>query len=100
MDPDSVADNLTYLVFNDLMRFVNTAVEASAHAPLLAKIFRFIEEVAQTKDVQVQDVLQDALYGLAVAPTDGAKMYMGPKYSEGVSPCRSPDISTNFRWAV
>jgi hypothetical protein len=78
MDPDSVADNLAYLVFNDLMRFVNTAVEASANAPLLAKIFRFIEEVAQTKDVQVQDVLQDALYGLAVAPTDGAKRYMGP----------------------
>jgi hypothetical protein len=78
MDPDWVADNLTYLLFNDLMRFVTATMEANADAPLLAKIFRFIEEVAQTKDALVQDVLQDALYGLAVAPTDEAKKYMGP----------------------
>ncbi len=78
MDPDSVADNLTYLVFNDLMRFVNTTVEASGDAPILAKIFRFIEEVAGTKDVQVQDVSQDFLYLVAVAPADNARRYMGP----------------------
>ena len=78
VDPDSVADNLAYLVFNDLMRFVNTLVEASDDNPLLAKIFRFIEEVAHAKDVQVQDVLEDALYELAVAPTDNARRYMGP----------------------
>jgi hypothetical protein len=78
MDPESVADNLTYLVFNDLMHYVNTTVEANKDAPILAKIFLFIEEVAQAKDVQVQDVLQDALYLLAVAPTDNAKRYMGP----------------------
>ena len=59
IDPDSIADNLAYLVFSDLMRFVNTTVEACGDDPLLAKIFRLIEEVAQTKDVQVQDVLQD-----------------------------------------
>jgi hypothetical protein len=78
MDPDSVADNLAYLVFNDLMRFVNTTVAASGEAPILAKIFRFIEEVALTKDVQVQDVLQDCLYTVAVAPADDARRYMGP----------------------
>ena len=78
VDADYVADNLAYLVFNDLMRFVNTLVEASDDNPLLAKIFRFIEEVAHAKDVQVQDVLEDALYLLAVAPTDNAKRYMGP----------------------
>ncbi|MCM3872625.1 MAG: hypothetical protein ND895_18240 [Pyrinomonadaceae bacterium] len=78
MDPDSVADNLTYLVFNDLMRFVNTTVEASGDAPILAKIFRFIEEVAGTKDVQVQDVLQDCLYLVAVSPAENARRYMGP----------------------
>ena len=79
IDPDLVADNLAYFVFNDLMRLVNTMVEAGGDNPLLAKIFSFIEEEAQTKDVQVQDVLQDALYELAVAPTDKARMYMGPK---------------------
>jgi hypothetical protein len=78
MDPESVSDNLTYLVFNDLMRFVNTTVEADGDARILAKIFRFIEEVARTKDVQVQDVLQDCLYTVAVAPADNAKRYMGP----------------------
>ena len=78
MDPDSVADNLTYLVFNDLMRFVNSTVEADGDAPILAKIFRFIEEVARTKDVQVQDVLQDCLYAVAVAPANDARRYMGP----------------------
>ena len=77
-DPDSVADNLTYLVFNDLMRFVNTTVESDGEAPILAKIFRFIEDVARTKDVQVQDVLEDCLYTLAVAPADNARRYMGP----------------------
>ena len=79
IDPDSVADNLAYFVFSDLMRFVNTMVDADGDNPLLGKTFRFIEEVAQMKDVQVQDVLQDALYLLAVAPTDKARMYMGPK---------------------
>lgn len=78
MDPDCVADNLTYFVFNALMHYVNTTVATNADAPILARIFRFIEEVAQAKDVQVQDVLQDALYVLAVAPTDNAKRYMGP----------------------
>ena len=78
MDPDSVSDNLTYLVFNDLMRFVNTTVEANGNAPILAKIFRFIEEVALTKDVQVQDVLQDCLYLVAVALADNARRHMGP----------------------
>ena len=79
IDPDSVAENLAYLVFNDLMRYLNTIVERDGDNPLLAKIFRFIEEVAQTKDVQVQDVLQDALYELAVAPTGKARIHMGPK---------------------
>jgi len=78
MDADSVADNLTYLVFNDLMRFVNTTVEASSDSPLLAKIFCFIEEVARVKDVQVQDVLQDSLYLIAVAPAGDARRYRGP----------------------
>ena len=50
IDPDWVADNLAYFVFNDLMRFVNTTVELGEDSPLLAKIFSFIEEVAQTKD--------------------------------------------------
>lgn len=78
VDPDSVADNLAYFVFNDLMRFVTNNVEASQDNPLLVKIFRFVEEAAKAKDVQVQDVLQDGLYLLAVAPTDIAKRYMGP----------------------
>jgi len=56
------------------MRFVNTTLEASEDNALLAKIFRFIEEVAQANDVQVQD----ALYLIAVAPSDNAKKYMGP----------------------
>jgi hypothetical protein len=93
IDPYSVADNLAYLVFNDLMCFVNTTVEASGDAPLLAKIFRFIEEVAQAKDVQVQDVLQDALYLLAVGPNRRCHEIHGTEYSEGVSTRRRPDIS-------
>lgn len=80
IDADNVADNLAYLAFNDLTRFVNTRLLVEGNTELLTKIFHFIEEAAQTGDVQVLDVLQDALYEIAVAPTDKtnrAKMYMG-----------------------
>jgi hypothetical protein len=79
IEPDSVEENFAYLVFSDLMRFVNARVDGPVQDPLLVRIFHFIEEVAQTKDLLVQDVLQDGLYYLATAPTDKAKMYMGPK---------------------
>jgi len=80
IDADNVADNLVYLTFNDLTRFVNARLEVEENTELLAKIFHFIEEAAKTGDVQVQDVLQDALYEIAVAPiekTNKARMYMG-----------------------
>ena len=81
LDADDVADNQAYLVFNDLMRFVDSKIETQESAEVLMRIFSFIEMAAQTKDVQVQDVLEDALYQIAVAPierTESAKMYMGP----------------------
>ena len=80
LEADHVADNLVYLTFNDLTRFVNARLEVEENTKLLAKIFHFIEEAAQSGDVQVQDVLQDTLYEIAVAPvekTNSAKMYMG-----------------------
>ena len=80
IDAEHVADNLVYLTFNDLTRFVNTRLEIEDNTELLTKIFHFIEEAAQIGDVHVQDVLQDALYEIAVAPiekTNRAKMYMG-----------------------
>jgi hypothetical protein len=82
IDADHVADNLVYLTFNDLTRFVSTRLEAEENTELLTRIFQFIEEAAKTGDVQVQDVLQDALYEIAVAPVDTtnkAKMYMGSR---------------------
>ena len=80
IDADHVADNLVYLTFNDLTRFVNTRLEVQGNTELLTQIFHFIEEAAETGDSQVQDVLEDALYEIAVAPidkTNKAKMYMG-----------------------
>jgi len=80
IDANNVADNLAYLTFNDLTRFVNTKLEVEGNTELLTKIFLFIEEAAETGDGLVEDVLQDALYEIAVAPidkTNKAKMYMG-----------------------
>ena len=82
LDADDVADSRAYQVFSDLMRFVSSTIEPGGNNELLTKIFCFIEVAAETKDVQVQDVLQDALYQIAVAPiekTESAKKYMGPK---------------------
>src|SRR5687768_852169 len=80
LNADDVAGNRAYLVFNDLMRFVISTLDAEQNTEVLTKIFSFIEGAAQTKDTQVEDVLQDALYQIAVAPierTENAKMYMG-----------------------
>jgi hypothetical protein len=49
LDPADIADNLVYLVFNDLMRFVNTTIEAEGNTEVLTRIFSFIEAAAQTK---------------------------------------------------
>ena len=80
-DPDDVADRRTYLVFNDLMRFVVSSIDAGK-TETLERIFRFIEAAAQTNDLRVEDVLQDAFYHVAVAPketTERAKNSMGPR---------------------
>jgi hypothetical protein len=100
MDPDSVADNLTYLVFNDLMRFVNLTVEVGGDAPILAKIFRFIEEVAGTKDLQVQDVLQDCLYLVAVAPADKARSTWARILRRRFAMSKPRYIKANFQWTA
>jgi hypothetical protein len=52
-------------------------------------VFRFIEEVARTKDVQVQDVLHDALYLLAVAIPPVLIMHVPQKYSTSKLPTPS-----------
>jgi hypothetical protein len=80
LDPNFVADNLPYLVFNDLLRYVIASMGAEEDTGLLSRIFSFIEAAAQTQDIQVHDMLQDALYHIAVAPTEkaeSAKLYMG-----------------------
>lgn len=80
LDPEDVADKRAYLVFSDLMRFVNGTIESKGNTELLTRIFRLIEEAAQTRDSLVEDVLLDALYEVAVAPidkTNEAKTYMG-----------------------
>ena len=76
-DPEDVKDNLVYLVFNDLTRFVISLLEAEAKEDLLRRIFDFIEEAASIQDQQVTDVLWDSFNELAMKEPDKAKSYMG-----------------------
>jgi DNA-binding ferritin-like protein (Dps family) len=76
-DPEYVKDNLVYLVFNDLARFVISLFEAEAKEDLLRRIFDFMEEAASSQDQRITDVLWDSFNELAMKEPDKAKSYMG-----------------------
>lgn len=78
VDSDQVENNLAYLVFSDLMRFVNSLIETDGNRDVLEKIFQFVEDAARMKDKLIDSLLMDSLYLVAVAPTREAKKFMGP----------------------
>ena len=77
VDPEYVQDNLTYIVFNDLTRFVNSQFETNNNDEILQRIFNFIEGAARSQDRKIIDVLWDSFNELAIKEPDKAKSYMG-----------------------
>ena len=78
-DPDDVTDNLVYLVFPDLMRFARLEIEHNRNKQLLERVFAFLEEVAQSQDERVTEMLRDALHDLAIPNPDEPRALMGPR---------------------
>jgi hypothetical protein len=76
-DIDDVADNLVYLVFPDLMRFIKRELEGKQSGQLLKRIFAFLEEAVRCQDPRITEMLRDALYGLAIPDPDTPKALMG-----------------------
>jgi hypothetical protein len=76
-DSDDLNDNLAYLVFADLIRFVTLEIRGGQNPQLLQKVFGFLEEAAKSKDKQVIDLLSDALYELAIRDAEKSKSLMG-----------------------
>ena len=79
-DEEDVRDHLVHLVFEDLTRFVKSALETDDKDQLLKRVFGFIEEAASSHDDRVLDALRDSfLEGLADSRDHlvKAKKYMG-----------------------
>lgn len=79
-DEEDVRDHLVHLVFEDLTRFVKSALETDNNDQLLKRVFGLIEEAASSHDVRVLDALRDSfLEGLADSRDHLAKAqkYMG-----------------------
>ena len=78
------------------MRFVISTLDAEQNTEVLTKIFSFIEGAAQTKDIQVKDVLQDAL-SPDCSGTDRENRRRenvhGVEYKEVISSSRSSNLS-------
>ena len=77
-DPEDVRDNLTYLVFNNLARFVCSLIENRNHEELLHRVFGFIEDATRTQDHEIKEILRDSLNELAIQHPESAESYMGP----------------------
>jgi hypothetical protein len=77
-DTDDVAENLVYLVFPDLMRFVKRALEGSQSEVLPRRVFAFLEEAVLCQDPDINEMLRDALFVLAIPDPDRPKALMGP----------------------
>jgi len=65
-NPEDIRDNLTYLVFNDLARLVNSLLQSNDHEELLL-IFDFIEQAASTKDKEIQALFRDCFNEIALS---------------------------------
>jgi class 3 adenylate cyclase len=79
-DEEDVRDHLVHLVFEDLTRFVKSALEADNKDQLLKRVFGLIEEAASSHDVRLLDAIRDSfLEGLADSRDHLAKAhkYMG-----------------------
>jgi len=76
-DADDVAENLVYLVFSDVMRFLKRELESNQNEDLLKRMFAFLEDVAQSQDARVTEMLQDALYELVIPDPDTPRSFMG-----------------------
>ena len=62
-----VEDNLAYLVFGDLMRFINLQLEDPANDAVVRRIFEFFESALNVPDPRIKDVLDDSFHDLAVS---------------------------------
>lgn len=76
-DPEDVRENLTYLVFNDLARFVGSLIENRNHEELLQRVFAFIEDATKTQDHEIKEILRDSFNDLAIQHPESAESYMG-----------------------
>ena len=76
-DADNVTDNLVYLVFPDFMHFAKLEIEQNRNKQLLDRVFAFLEEVAQSQDERVTEMLRDALHDLAIPNPDEPRALMG-----------------------
>ncbi|MEN3331385.1 MAG: hypothetical protein V7641_750 [Blastocatellia bacterium] len=76
-DPEYVEDDLAYLVFNDLTRFILSLLETETDKKLIQRVFDFIEEVARVQDQTITDVLSDSFNELAIKEPKRARSYMG-----------------------
>ena len=61
------------------MRFALLEIEHNRNKPLLQRVFAFLEEVAQSQDERVSDMLRDALHELAIPDPDQPRTLMGPR---------------------
>jgi len=77
-DPEDSRDNLTYLVFNDFARFVNSLLPTKDHEELLQRIFGFIECASTTHNPEIIEVLRDSFNELAIQHPERATSIMGP----------------------
>ncbi len=75
-DPEDVRGNLTYLVFDDLARFVGSLIENRNHKELLQRVFGFIEDATRTRDHQIREILRDSFNELAIQHPETAESYM------------------------
>jgi hypothetical protein len=73
-----VRDNIVYLVFEDLVRFVKVFVQKAGQDELLRRIFNFIEQALRDGDPRVVEMLRDVFIELALLDSVRVKHLMGP----------------------
>jgi hypothetical protein len=77
-DRQDVADNIVYLVFEDLVRFVKLLLEKEDQDGVLKRTFDVVEKALRDGDPRVVEMLRDTFSELALLDFDRIKHFMGP----------------------
>jgi len=77
-DRTDIRDNITYLVFNDLVEFV-LGLRPDADESTIQRVFSFLEQASERPDKEVQMLLRDVAWAMAAhSNLTEFERFMGP----------------------